>query len=65
MAKVTMTVCDNCGARLDGQEDFMGWPIDLFTRADLTEVDLCRRCAAELDKMVYRFVNRKHAEENE
>lgn len=65
MAKVTTTVCDHCGARLDGSEDFMGWPFDLFTLGDLKEVDLCIRCAKEFDKMVYRFVNKQYVEEDE
>ena len=63
MAKVTTIVCDHCGVRVAG-EDFMGWPIDLFTLADLTEVDLCRRCAHELDEMVIRFLNRQKTRED-
>lgn len=63
MAKVTTTVCDKCGALLNWQVDFVGRQLDLF--ADMTEVDLCRRCAKEFDKMVYRFVNKQYVEEDE
>lgn len=53
----TVFTCDHCGREIDAIGDYLEIQIDDFL--DFTEVDLCRNCFHELNKIVLQYCNKE------
>lgn len=47
--------CDHCGKKLDNERDYVNAHIEFI---DVDDMDLCRDCARELDKLIHTFLKR-------
>ena len=47
--------CDHCGKEIDWKTDYCGLDVGFF---DCLTVDLCNKCASELEEQIARFVKR-------
>lgn len=53
-------ICDHCRKTLDEMHDYVEYLIDL-PYGDFQYVDLCKKCARELQLLVGKFIGRENS----
>lgn len=54
--RITTITCDHCGKELDDLLDYIDHDVEIL---QWFKVDLCQKCAKELDSYVFNFCGKK------
>ena len=57
--QIRYKVCDHCKAVIDEMKDYVDYLIDL-PYGDFNGVDLCKKCARELQLLVGKFIGKEN-----
>lgn len=58
--EVKFHTCDHCGKTLNEMHDYTEYLIDL-PYGDFRDVDLCKKCARELQLLVGKFIGKENS----